>query len=95
MIKFDTKKTPPRLVDQAWSRIPAERRADFWPCIICELPVDSKKSMWIHVVDGGGNAAEPNEAVAEAGDVGCHPIGPDCLRRQPQLKPVAFKLNRD
>lgn len=54
--------------------------------------------LYIHC--GGGVAVTEAEANAlnasgeGGGDMGCHPIGPDCLRQHPQLKPYVFDWKR-
>jgi hypothetical protein len=93
-IRFETKKVASYLIDRAWARIAQKpenlnRRDEFWPCIVCGLPIDGQKAKWIHVIDGGCRAAEDGDEIDPGGDMYWHPIGPDCLRRQPQLKPVA------
>lgn len=96
MIRIERKRGPQRLIDAAWRRIaqkPAnlDRRDDFQPCLICGRPVDTKSAgtRWIHVIEGGSHAAEPGDVIDQAGDLYFHPIGSDCLRNQPALKPVA------
>lgn len=70
---------------------------DAYPCVICGIPVNKPRFM-CHVVGGGGVALHPDDehlfAADEAalnGDVGCHPVGADCLRRFPEMKPFVFR----
>jgi len=65
------------------------------PCVICGKPVnmDRNPSM-IHVCNGGAWAmldAEDHGELGLAGCLGFYPIGKDCLRNHPQLKPFAKK----
>lgn len=67
---------------------------DKTPCYICgkgKKPKRAETMIW--VVDGGAVAATQEERVAPGGDMGLHPIGADCLRHNPQLKP--FVIVRD
>jgi hypothetical protein len=62
-------------------------RGDQWPCFICKQGVDAKKARWIHVHDGGSVAVTPAEAATmdPAADMGAHPVGPECMRKHPEL----------
>lgn len=89
-----------RLIDAAWRRIAQkpenlDRRDDFQPCFVCGRPVDTKKATmrWLHVINGGSHAAEPDDKIDEGGDLGMHPVGADCLRRQPaRVRAVATPI---
>ena len=68
--------------------------ADSTPCYICAKPIrEDRIKYMLHIHCGGGVAVTEAEAATldEAGDLGCHPIGADCLRRHPELKPYVFK----
>lgn len=58
-------------------------------CIICSKPVNVEKhKLWVRIVEGGNYIGTDAEAKANpAGDVGCYPIGKDCLKHHPQLLP--------
>jgi hypothetical protein len=57
------------------------------PCVVCGREVKNPRH-YLEVVDGGAYAAVPGSAdVNDAGYVGGLPIGPDCLRQHPELKP--------
>ena len=66
---------------------------DYQPCIICGKPVNidtnPKTVPWIHDHNGGGCAVTETEARAldPGADLGWWPIGSDCLRKHPELKP--------
>jgi len=78
------------LCNAMWAKIPAERRDDYWPCYICERPVLKSKARWIHVIEGGGHAAEDTDTnINPAADMLWHPVGPECMRRQPALRRAA------
>jgi hypothetical protein len=53
------------------------------PCIMCGKHIAKPKFM-VHVGHGGNYALDP------AGDLGGFPIGVDCLRKNPTLKPYAI-----
>lgn len=63
------------------------------PCVICGRPVKKPGKYFVHVMDGGGSICTPDEDafVDEAGDLGMQPIGSDCVRRHPELKPFIRK----
>lgn len=80
---------PKSLVD-ARSR----RHGDRYMCIVCGLAMPSPKFM-CHVIDGGGVALHPDDEgiyVSDGGDMNFLPVGADCLRRHPALKPYAVKV---
>lgn len=62
------------------------------PCAICGKPVKTSR-YWVHIVDGGGVVLHPDDedkysaAGEPSADCGCWPVGPDCLRKNPDLKP--------
>ena len=68
--------------------------ADSIPCYICAKPIRKDRIKYmLHIHCGGGVAVTEDEAtnLDGAGDLGCHPIGSDCLRRHPELKPYVIK----
>jgi hypothetical protein len=67
------------------------------PCYVCAKPIRKDRVRFmLHVHCGGGVAVTEDEATKldARGDLGCHPIGSDCLRRHPELKPYAIKWHR-
>lgn len=64
-------------------------------CIVCNRPVTAKNPAYLRVVESGGYAVLPqfqDEYDGDAGDLGLYPIGPNCLRRYPQLKPYIQRI---
>jgi hypothetical protein len=92
MIRIELKRTHARLLEAVWRKVPTERRDEFKECFVCGRPVDVKRSgtRWIRVIHGGDGAAEPGEEIQQDSDLGCHPVGPECLRQQPMLRRVSF-----
>lgn len=65
------------------------------PCAICGKPV-KRPAGHVYVHDGGATFVTPEEyeaknAVSSAGEMGGWPIGSDCLRRYPALRPYVVK----
>lgn len=60
------------------------------PCVVCGKDVKVGK-YWLIEVGGGGTAALPGSPESldedDAGFMGEQPIGPDCLKNHPELKP--------
>ncbi len=81
-------RAPEKLI-QARSR----RHGSAYGCIVCGLPTPSPR-FYCHVIEGGGVALHPDDEhlyVPDGGDM-CHlPLGSECLRKHPQLKPFAIK----
>lgn len=68
-----------------------------YPCVICGLSV-SKPRFHCHMIGGGGVALHPDDesefaadSSEQAGDMGFYPVGSDCLRRFPEMKPFVIK----
>lgn len=66
-----------------------------YACIICGKPVsDPKCELWVH--NGGSHAVtlDEGERLNATGhsnaDLGYHPIGLECLRKHPELRPYAI-----
>lgn len=64
------------------------------PCVVCGRPIKlatHRYFLWVH--NGGADAVtyEEGERLNATGhggaDLGGHPVGADCLRRFPELKP--------
>ncbi len=94
------KQASARVVTRAWQRIaqvPAnlDRRDDFQPCYVCGRPVDtkSKGTRWLHVINGGWEAAEPGDVIDPAGDMDWLPVGSECFKAQPDLKRARSRLS--
>ena len=71
-------------------RVQVEYVDDFYPCIVCGRPVKSANPKMLRIVEGGFHTVLPEfqaEYDRDPGDMGLYPIGPDCLRRNPHLKP--------
>lgn len=73
------------------------RGGDGLPCVICGLTV-TKPKFECHLVLGGDHALHPEDEAAFAadteqqrGDMGYYPVGTDCLRRFPEMRPFSFK----
>lgn len=57
-------------------------------CVVCNRIVNREKCVWIHTREGYyAVTEEETKTLDPAGDSGCYPVGPDCLRRHPELKP--------
>lgn len=71
--------------------VPARAR-DALPCALCGLPVVNVRYE-VHVHDGGGKLVTEEEAATmdPAADLGFHPVGPDCVRRHPELRPYLYE----
>lgn len=72
------------------ARVKGERE----PCYVCGRAVSTEKNdfYWIEVGGGGHDALLPQEVDAgDPGYLGCHPVGADCLKKQPALRPYARK----
>lgn len=68
----------------------------FMPCVVCGKAI-SKKSTSAKVVrvhNGGISLVTEEEALVmdEGADLGSYPLGADCLRRYPVLKPYVLGL---
>lgn len=63
-----------------------------YPCIICGKAVTSKHPKYLRVVEGGSYAVLPEfqgDYDGDPGDLGFYPIGSECLRNHPELRPYA------
>lgn len=66
-------------------------------CACCELPVPSPE-FWVHIINGGGEAlyAEDEQRYTSDGaDLGCYPVGPECAKKYPVLKPCLHQDRRN
>lgn len=61
------------------------------PCVICGRAVKAPAKYWVHEVNGGGEACTPDEDEQhyqhDGGDLGAQPIGANCVKLHPELKP--------
>lgn len=67
----------------------------FNPCIVCGKPckINDPKTYWIRVGPYGRSYAIPRNTPDQgAAEMGCDPIGPDCLRNNPKLRVLAFRI---
>lgn len=64
------------------------------PCAVCGKPIKEPykpEQKWIRLAPARADAAIPADSPDQGGaEMGCYPIGEDCLRRNPQLKRLAF-----
>lgn len=65
---------------------------EFPHCVVCGRVIKTKKTAWIHTYYGteavtDAEAAALNATNGGAGDTGFFPVGNDCLRNYPELKP--------
>jgi hypothetical protein len=60
------------------------------PCVVCGKTVKNPV-FYLHVVDGGNSAALPGYESDPASDLGLQPIGRDCLKNNPNLRPYVHK----
>lgn len=82
---------PQKLKDAQWSRKNVD--GDTYPCACCGLPVPKPK-FYVHMIHGGGVALHPDDEdiyIEDGGDMGLQPVGTDCLKRHPELKPFTQK----
>lgn len=60
------------------------------PCVVCGRPVKAPARLVVHVIEGGNTICTPEEDAryaATAGDMGEQPLGAECAKRFPALKP--------
>jgi len=66
------------------------------PCAVCGRPI--KDGAWayaVRIVNGGNAIGTDAEGDAEpAADLGLYPLGRDCLRAHPELRPYAKPVER-
>lgn len=62
------------------------------PCVVCGKPVKRWRKM-VRVVNGGNYiGTDADAAIDPMADLGYHPIGVDCLRQHPDIKPYAVEV---
>lgn len=57
-------------------------------CAVCGRGIPLEKGKMIRIGGGGSTFVPPNQDDGPA-DMGFYPIGPECLRKNPELKPLA------
>lgn len=72
----------------------ARIRGDYAPCAVCGKAV-IKGNKAVHIVRGGGYVANQFDAIDPAGDCGIWPIGPECIKAHPELKPYLIVANEE
>ena len=77
-----------------YSRNQEKCKEDEYPCIVCGLPCPNP--MWMVRIWYGSEAVMEEEAAvleisAPGGDLGMQPLGTQCLKKHPELKPYAVK----
>lgn len=68
------------------------------PCAVCGRMVDTNKSHWsVHLHHGGfvavteAEAEALNETDERSADMGCFPVGPECAKAHPGLRPYLYR----
>jgi hypothetical protein len=83
----------PLFTNLDWSRVKEHQT----PCALCGRPVTTKPTTpWVYVHDGGGAIVTEGEYYAlvaggAPGEMGAWPIGPDCWRTHPNVRPYAVR----
>jgi hypothetical protein len=68
------------------------------PCVVCAKPIKDGAAPYLHLHHGGcaivtdAEADGLNAAGQDGADCGCWPIGSDCLRAHPEVKPYLVRL---
>jgi hypothetical protein len=65
-------------------------------CLVCGRDVKIAKAHAFHAINGGGSFLHPDDEpnyVSDGGDMCTQYVGPDCLRRFPQIKEYEHKAN--
>lgn len=66
-------------------------RGDLYPCLICGRPI-AKPKYSLHLWYGSMAVTEEEAAAlvakeGDGGDTGFYPVGSDCLKKHPELRP--------
>ena len=66
-----------------------EKAGDLPTCVICGRGIKAEHPRMVHVHDGGLAVVTNEEAATmnDAADLGLYPIGPECLKKHPRIKP--------
>lgn len=69
-----------------------EKAGDAPTCVICGRGITSANPRMVHVHCGGWTLVTEDEAthLDPAADMGLFPIGPECLRRHPEIRPYVI-----
>jgi len=64
--------------------------SEHYPCVVCGKPASNPRYM-VHLHNGGSTIVTEDEAeqLDPAGDMSLYPLGSDCLKKHPELKPYA------
>lgn len=66
-------------------------KGDTYPCVVCGKPCPRPQYM-LHLWDGTHAVLEEETATLNPmADLGMYPVGSDCLRKNPELKPYAVR----
>lgn len=70
-----------------------EKAGDLPTCVICGRGIKAENPPMVHLHDGGWCIVTEEEATALSpnADMGFYPIGPECLRKHPEIKPYVHK----
>jgi len=68
-------------------------KGDAYPCVICGRPVTTA-TRWLVRLDTSNTIHSVDDCTLGAKDMGCYPIGADCLRQHPEIKPLARRFLR-
>ena len=65
-----------------------EKAGDLPTCVICGRGIKSENPKMVHLHDGGAAIVTEAEAATmdPAADLCFYPIGPECLRKHPEIK---------
>jgi hypothetical protein len=66
-------------------------RSGYSPCCVCGRAIKDGTAKMVHIVEGGSSLALPEEeaTIDPSADLGCYPIGPECLKKHPEYRPYA------
>lgn len=68
-------------------------RGEDYPCVVCGRAVKygSRTGVGVHLGNGGSHLLLPSEVDPAASDyLGVYPLGGDCLRKHPELRPYVI-----
>jgi len=60
------------------------------PCCICGKGIKNMATAKHLRINVFNQFVAPDAAIPEGDDMGCHPVGPECLRKNPELKKWAI-----
>lgn len=74
-----------------------DRAGELEPCIVCGKGIKNlNKAKWLNTVFGSEAITPAEAAQFTPGELsGAFPIGPDCLRRHPELRPYTDRKDSD